>query len=93
LIAHTDADATRFASVVRNSLDRKVCNTLNVCLIHRDRAAELVPPFLDALQQAGAARGQGCKLHIVEGSEQYLPADWQSATVEVYRAEGYQTEA
>ena len=69
LIAHSDADATRFAAVVRNSLDRKVCNTLNVCLIHRDRAAELVPLFLDALQQAGKARGQGCKLHIVEGSE------------------------
>jgi len=93
LVANTDADAQRFAAVVRNSLDRKVCNTLNVCLIHRDRAAELVPLFLDALQQAGTARGQGCKLHIVEGSEACLPSDWQNATVKVYRAEGYQTEA
>ncbi|MBF4559679.1 aldehyde dehydrogenase family protein [Pseudomonas sp. p50] len=93
LIADKDADARRFASVVRNSLDRKVCNTLNVCLIHRDRAAELVPLFLDALQQAGAARGQGCKLHIVEGSELCLPADWQTASVEVYRAQGYRTES
>jgi glutamate-5-semialdehyde dehydrogenase len=49
--------------------------------------------FLDALKQAGTARGQGCKLHIVAGSESYLPAEWQNATVEVYRAEGYQTEA
>ncbi|RLU07879.1 glutamate-5-semialdehyde dehydrogenase, partial [Pseudomonas prosekii] len=79
--------------VVRNSLDRKVCNTLNVCLIHRERAAELVPLFLDALQQAGAARRQGCKLHIVEGSETCLPNDWLNASVEVYRAEGYVTEA
>jgi glutamate-5-semialdehyde dehydrogenase len=93
LIADKDADAKRFAAVVRNSLDRKVCNTLNVCLIQRDRASELVPLFLDALQLAGTARGQGCKLHIVEGSEQYLPAEWQTASVEVYRAEGYQTEA
>lgn len=93
LIADRDADATRFAAVVRHSLDRKVCNTLNVCLIQRDRVAELLPLFLDALKQAGTARGQGCKLHIVAGSESYLPAEWQNATVEVYRAEGYQTEA
>jgi glutamate-5-semialdehyde dehydrogenase len=93
LIADKNADAQRFAAVVRNSLDRKVCNTLNVCLIQRDRAAELVPLFLDALQQAGTARGQGCKLHIVEGSESWLPTEWQTGSVEVYRAEGYQTEA
>ncbi len=92
LLADQDADAGRFAAVVRNSLDRKVCNTLNVCLIHRDRVADLVPLFLEALQQAGVARGQGCKLHIVEGSETYLPSHWQTASVEVYRAEGYRTE-
>ncbi|MHC8305626.1 aldehyde dehydrogenase family protein [Pseudomonas sp. PB3P13] len=92
LIADEGADATRFAAVVRNSLDRKVCNTLNVCLIHRNRAADLVPLFLAALKQAGVARGQGCKLHVVEGSEMYLPSDWQTASVEVYRAEGYRIE-
>jgi glutamate-5-semialdehyde dehydrogenase len=32
-------------------------------------------------------------LHIVAGSESCLPSEWQNATVEVYRAEGYQTEA
>lgn len=93
LIADRHADAKRFAAVARNSLDRKVCNTLNVCLIHRERAAELVPLFLAALRQAGAARGQSCKLHIVEGSEAVVPLDWQAATVAVYRAEGFQDEA
>jgi glutamate-5-semialdehyde dehydrogenase len=93
LIADRDADATRFAAVVRNSLDRKVCNTLNVCLIQRERADELVPLFLEALKYAGTVRGQGCKLHIVAGSESCLPSEWRNATVEVYRAEGYQTEA
>lgn len=93
LVADQDADAKRFAAVVRNSLDRKVCNTLNVCLIHRKRAGELVPLFLEALWQAGTARGQSCKLHIVEGSESFVPVDWQAAIVSVYRAEGYQDEA
>ena len=52
-----------------------------------------MPLFLDALQKAGTAREEGCKLHIVDGSEAYLPSHWRTATVEVYRADGYQTEA
>ncbi|POZ99679.1 glutamate-5-semialdehyde dehydrogenase, partial [Pseudomonas sp. MWU12-2312b] len=83
----------RFAEVVRNSLDRKVCNTLNVCVIHRQRAAELVPLFLEALKAAGEARGQRCKLHIVSGDESVLPAEWLHARVQVQRAEGYEEEA
>src|SRR5262249_41692555 len=63
LVAAPDADADRFAAVVENSLDRKVCNTLNVCCIVRERAGELVPLFLDALHRAGERRGHGCKLH------------------------------
>ncbi|WP_166364822.1 aldehyde dehydrogenase family protein [Pseudomonas akapageensis] len=93
LVADEGADAGRFAAVVRNSLDRKVCNTLNVCLIHRARAAELVPLFLDALAQAGAAQGQGSKLHIAQGDESWLPVQGRTARVQVYRADGYQDEA
>jgi glutamate-5-semialdehyde dehydrogenase len=77
LVAAADADAARFAAVVRHSLDRKVCNTLNVCCIARARATELVPAFLDALSGAGAARGSGCRLHVVEGSQACVPADWR----------------
>ncbi|UZE29148.1 aldehyde dehydrogenase family protein [Pseudomonas asplenii] len=93
LVAHQDADTARFAEVVRNSLDRKVCNTLNVCVIHRQRAAELVPVFLEALTQAGKARSQSCKLHIVSGDEGVLPEQWLQAQVQVRRAEGDQQEA
>ena len=52
LVADASADAGRFAAAVFHSLDRKVCNTLNVCCILRARAAELVPVFLDALARA-----------------------------------------
>jgi len=54
--------------VVSASLDRKVCNTLNVCCLPRSRARELVPAFLRGLEQAGAARGQAFKLHVMEGA-------------------------
>ena len=54
LAADVSADAERFAAAVFHSLDRKVCNTLNVCCIPRSRAVDLVPVFLDALERAGA---------------------------------------
>ena len=54
LIADVSADTERFAAAVLHSLDRKVCNTLNVCCIVRDRAAELTP----RLPRRVAARGR-----------------------------------
>ena len=93
LIAAHDADAERFAAVVETSLDRKVCNTLNVCCIPASRAEDLVPVFLQALEQAGRKRGHGCKLHFTEETRTYLPAHWQTARTLVRRAEGDVEEA
>ncbi len=64
LIADVSADAERFSAAVLHSLDRKVCNTLNVCCITRARAAELTPIFVEALRRAGEARGHGARLHV-----------------------------
>jgi glutamate-5-semialdehyde dehydrogenase len=88
LIADASANAERFAAAVYHSLDRKVCNTLNVCCIARARAAELTPLFLEALKQAGERRGGGCKLHVADGDQAWLPSDWLESTASVHRAEG-----
>jgi glutamate-5-semialdehyde dehydrogenase len=88
IVADATADAERFAAAVYHSLDRKVCNTLNVCCLPRERVDDLVPKFLDALRRAGEWRGCGCKLHVVEGDEQAVPADWFTQRVPVRRAEG-----
>lgn len=88
LVADASADTARFAAVVEASLDRKVCNTLNVCCIVRERAADLIPVFLEALHRAGERRGHNCKLHVVEGDESALPADWLERRVRVRRADG-----
>lgn len=88
LVADAAANAARFRDVVFHSLDRKVCNTLNVCVIVRSRAAELVPVFLRALEAAGQRR-RGCRLHVVQGTESALPASgWIGETTTVVRAEG-----
>jgi len=88
IVADASADAERFAAAVYHSLDRKVCNTLNVCCLPRDRVHDLVPKFLDALRRAGEQRGHGCKLHVVEGDERAVPVDWFSQRVTVRRAAG-----
>jgi glutamate-5-semialdehyde dehydrogenase len=92
-MADESADAARFSAAVFNSLDRKVCNTLNVCCIPRSRAHDLVPAFLDAVHRAGARRGHGAKLHVVQGDEGALPAEWRSARTRVRRADGAHEEA
>ena len=82
------ANPATFGLVVRHSLDRKVCNTLNVCCILRDHAERLVPVFLDALEQAGRQRGASSKLHVHPSAERHVPADWFQRLVAIERAEG-----
>jgi glutamate-5-semialdehyde dehydrogenase len=88
MVAGAAADPDRFAAAVENSLDRKVCNTLNVCCIPATRAGDLVPAFLAALDRAGAARGTAARLHVEEGSRAHVPDERFTRTVTVTRADG-----
>jgi glutamate-5-semialdehyde dehydrogenase len=93
MVADASADPERLFAAVFHSLDRKVCNTLNVFCVTRDAAAHLVPVFLSALSAAAERRGHGVKLHVVEGDEAVLPETWRQAHVQVARAEGVRDEA
>lgn len=57
-------DVSRVADCVEASLDRKVCNTLNVCCVPADR-----PDLLDAViagaRRAGKQRGSAVRVHAV----------------------------
>ena len=76
IIAAEDADGDVLESAVYNSLDRKVCNTLNTCAIVAGRAADLVPRVLSGLERAAAGRGVNAKLHIAKGDEALVPVEW-----------------
>ncbi len=91
LVAGEAADADRFRAAVVNSLDRKVCNTLNVCCIPASRR-ELVAVFLDALDEAGRRRAASAVLHVEAGSRDAVPDEWFSSTVTVRRADGVHIE-
>jgi glutamate-5-semialdehyde dehydrogenase len=92
LMAGIAADPATFEAAVEHSLDRKVCNTLNVCCIPETRAAELVPRLLAGAERAAARRGAIVRVHVARGGERFLPADWFERTVTVRRADGARAE-
>ena len=95
MLVTSGVDAARLAATVRASLDRKVCNTLNVCCVVREVADTVAPVVLDALEQAATARGTEAKLHVLvrddaERAEvtRVVGPGWFDRTVAVTRAEG-----
>ena len=74
--AHT-APTDVFALVVQHSLDRKVCNTLNVCCIVRSRADELLPVFRAAAVEAAAPRGVSPIIHELQPDDPQLAQEWE----------------
>jgi glutamate-5-semialdehyde dehydrogenase len=83
LVADASADAGRFAAAALHSLDRKVCNTLNVCCIVRERAADLTPVFIDTLRRAGERRGRGARLHAERDAAPDAPGVTLETHVEI----------
>ncbi len=76
LVAAPDADATRFAAAVEHSLDRKVCNTLNVCCIAGDRP-DLVEAFHAAAGRAAARRNVTPVIHELAADDDALAVEWE----------------
>lgn len=95
MLVTAQADADRVRATVRASLDRKVCNTLNVCCIERRAADVLVPVVLAALEDAAAARAAEPKLHVLvrDADERVavtrlIGPGWFDRTVVIARAGG-----
>jgi glutamate-5-semialdehyde dehydrogenase len=83
-----NADRDEVRAAVTHSLDRKVCNTLNCLAIVRSGADELVPAALDGLRAAAETRGTSGRLHVVEGSEGFVPPELFDTVVPISRAAG-----
>lgn len=88
MITGLAVDPTTFEEVVVNSLDRKVCNTLNVCCIQRAQADALMPVFLRALERAGEHRHTSSKLHVHASAQAVVPSAWFTRQVTIDRAQG-----
>ena len=77
IVADAAADATTFEQAVRHSLDRKVCNTLNVCAIVRERADELVPVFERAVADAAGRAAGAVRIHRLSPDDETLATEWE----------------
>ncbi len=92
IVASKEANPDAFEDAVFNSLDRKVCNTMNTCCIPEAMAVVLVPRFLKGLERAAERRQHAFKLHVANGSERWVPSELFTRQVVVGRAEGLVTE-
>jgi glutamate-5-semialdehyde dehydrogenase len=78
LVASEQADAAVLAVAVEHSLDRKVCNTMNVCCIPRSRSAELRTVVNEAAQRAAARRGTAAVMHEADSNRiEQLGEEWE----------------
>jgi glutamate-5-semialdehyde dehydrogenase len=91
IVAGETAPVERLAAAVRHSLDRKVCNTVNVCCIPRSRL-DLLDVVLGAAGAAATDRGTVTRFHVEAASVPYVPAELFTRTVEVVRADGVHRE-
>ncbi len=92
LVASALSDARRFGRSVFHSLDRKVCNTLNVCCIAASRAEELVPVFIEAVRAAANTRSTSARLHVESASRSFVSQQWFDEQVSIRRAAGSSVE-
>ncbi len=85
-------DSARLDDTIRWSLDRKVCNTVNVICVLRARAEELMPVVLGAARKAARARNTSPKLHVTDAARAWVRESWWTEPVEIRRAEGISVE-
>ena len=93
MMAGQSAEPDRVRAVVANSLDRKVCNTLNTFCVTPATADVVIPAVLDGLSAAAAELGTNPKLHVTASAAKWIPQDWFESKVAISRADGDQMEA
>lgn len=87
IVAARSAVGEDLAAAVYHSLDRKVCNTLNTVCVVEERAEELIPIILEALDRAGERLGTTSKLHFTDAASHLIPSTWLESVL-VDRAVG-----
>ena len=92
IVAASSADPHELEAAVYNSLDRKVCNTVNTVCLVSEVAEQLAPSVLKGLERAAERLGTTAKLHVTERARHLVPDSWWDEA-SISRAEGDVTEA
>jgi glutamate-5-semialdehyde dehydrogenase len=72
MVVAADAAADSVHAAVLHSLDRKVCNTLNVCCVVAGAAERLVPVVVGAACATAATRGVAPVLHVAASAAPFV---------------------
>lgn len=83
-----DAAQDRITDVVASSLDRKVCNTMNTCVIYGKDPTQRIAAVLAGLEQAAAKRKTSYRLHVTSDTAHLLPPELFTNQVTVIRPDG-----
>jgi glutamate-5-semialdehyde dehydrogenase len=89
MVVGEEANLDRLQSCALHSLDRKVCNTLNVVTVIRHLASVHIPIILKAAESAASTRGTRPRIHAIQGAEEFLPTN---SNIAVLRSEGEMSE-
>ncbi|MEI8286549.1 MAG: aldehyde dehydrogenase family protein [Actinomycetes bacterium] len=89
MIVGESANLEQLSDCVEHSLDRKVCNTLNVVCIPSSIAPTAVTCVFDAAVKAASKRGTQPRIHAVNGAEVFLD---EKTEIQVHRPAGVTTE-
>ncbi len=73
LMVASGADPELVRLAIVNSLDRKVCNTMNVCCVVRGDAAEMVPVVVAAVTEAADRRSAAPVFHFTASAQPFSP--------------------
>lgn len=75
MIVPSGADAKWVEPVIAASLDRKVCNTVNVCCVERSAAGEMLPVIMRAASTAAIARNATTLIRTDDATIAQMPPD------------------
>ena len=93
MLLSEQAQPAAVEQAVTASLDRKVCNTLNVCCVPTSAAAQLLPAVIQGIETAAARRQANFKLHVTASAKPFVPKSLYSNQVSIVRAAGVVTES
>ncbi len=78
IVVSEHADLDVLAETIEHSLDRKVCNTMNVCCILRANAQMVSSVISDAAQRAARRRGTEATMHrVTDDVHDQLGTEWE----------------
>ena len=78
VVVSEHADPAVLGDIVEHSLDRKVCNTMNVCCIPRSKSTPFRLAVTEAAGRAAARRHTEAEVHLVGAGElERLGEEWE----------------